>query len=216
MPNTKLNIIKPLLSINHLPDGEVLQRLNSVHDGMLNNPAYPNPPVDMPGFKAVIDAYTTAAAAAQNDGGKNAVTERDKRRADAILMYRLLGHYVELASKNDMKTFVSSGFQAVSTRQKTPPQPVTVPLISSVDQGSTGQLLLTIRPVAHARHYEVRYASVPAAGAAVNWTTILAATTKPPTAVNNLTPGTSYTFQVRAFGKLGYSDWSAAVERMCI
>jgi Fibronectin type III domain len=133
-----------------------------------------------------------------------------------ILMYRLLGHYVELASKNDMNTFVSSGFQAASTGQKTPPQPVTVPLISSVDQGNTGQLLLTIRPVLHARHYEVRYAPVPAAGAAVNWTTILAATTKPPTAVNNLTPGTSYTFQVRAFGKLGYSDWSAAVERMCI
>jgi hypothetical protein len=44
----------------------------------------------------------------------------------------------------------------------------------------------------------------------------LAATTKPPTAVNNLTPGTSYTFQVRAFGKLGYSDWSAAVERASI
>ena len=105
-----LSIIKPLLSLNERSDGDVLHRLNSVYDGMLNNPAYPNPPVDMAGFKAVIDAYTTAAAAAQHDGGKNAIIERDKRRADAIIMCRLLGHYVEPACQNDLKTFASSGF----------------------------------------------------------------------------------------------------------
>ena len=41
-------------------------------------------------------------------------------------------------------------------------------------------------------------------------------TTKPPTVLNNLTPGGTYTFQVRAYGKLGYSDWSEPVNRMCI
>ena len=56
MPKTKLNIIKPLLSLNELSDGDVLHRLHSVYDGMLNNPAYPNTPVDMARFKAVIDA----------------------------------------------------------------------------------------------------------------------------------------------------------------
>jgi hypothetical protein len=183
---------------------------------MLNNPAYPNPSVDMPGFKAVIDAYTAAAAAAQHDGGRNAIIERDKRRRDALLMYRLLGRYVEVTCKNDLKTFASSGFTAASTGQRTPAQPVAVPLIISVDQGKTGQLLVTFRPVAHARHYEVRYAGVPAAGAAVNWMMIVAPSTKPPATFNNLTPGTTYSFQVRAFGKLGFSDWSASVERMCI
>ena len=215
MPKTKLNIIKPFLAINDLPDGDVLHRLTSVHDGIVNNLAYPAPPVDMTGFKAVIDAYTTAAAAAQHDGGKNAVTERDKRRAEAIYIYRLLGHYVEVASKNDMNTFVSSGFQAASRSKKTPPQPVATPIIVSVDQGNTGQFLVTIQRVAHARHYELRYLA-PAAGAGPNWTTILVATTRPPVAVNNLTPGTRYTFQVRAYGKLGYSDWSASVQRMVI
>jgi len=117
MPKTKLNIIKPLLSLNELSDGDVLHRLNSVYDGMLNNPAYSNSPVAMARFKAVIDAYTTAAAAAQHDGGKNAIIERDKRRAAAIIMYRLFGHYVEQACKNDLKRLRSSGFTAVSTGQ---------------------------------------------------------------------------------------------------
>jgi hypothetical protein len=40
-----------------MADSDLLSRLNAVHDHMLNNPAFPNPPVDMAGFKADIDAY---------------------------------------------------------------------------------------------------------------------------------------------------------------
>ena len=43
MPKTKLNIIKPALAVIDMPDGDLLARLNAVHDGMLNNPAHPNP-----------------------------------------------------------------------------------------------------------------------------------------------------------------------------
>jgi len=216
MPKTKLNIIKPFLAVNELPDGDVLARLNSAHGGMLNNPAYPNPPVDMPGFKAGIEAFTAAAAAALTDGGKVAVEERNKRRADAIIMYRLLGHYVEVACKNDMNTFVSSGFTAVSKPKPGSPQPLSAPVIASVEQGPPGQLILTFKNVPKALHYQVSYAPVPAAGASGNPTTIMVTNTKPPTAINNLTPGTTYTFQVRAFGKLGYSEWSNTAQRMVI
>jgi hypothetical protein len=216
MPRTKLNIIKPFLAINAMPDAEVLRRLTSVHDGILKNPAYSLPPVDMAAFKAVIDAYNTAAAAAQHDGGKNAVTERDKLRLEALSMYRLLGHYVETESKNDMNTFVSSGFQAASTPMKIPAQPVATPFVESIEQGNTGQFLVKIKRVAYARHYEVRYTSPPAAEAMPNWTTFLIPTTKPPVVINNLTPGTIYTIQVRAYGKMGFSAWSGSAERMVI
>src|SRR5438552_10463827 len=183
MPKTKLNTIKPALGVNQMPDGDLLARLTAVHDGMLNNPAYPNPPVDMAAFKAAIDAYTAAAAAAL-DGGKSAITERDKRRADAVIMLRLLGHYVEVACKGDPNTFVSSGFVPASARQRTPSQPVSTPSIVKIDQGSTGQLLVTIQSV-KARSYELRYGPVPASGATLNWTTIVVPSTKPATPVNN-------------------------------
>ncbi len=216
MAKPRLNIIEPALGVTQIPDGDLLSRLNAVHEGMLNNPVYPNPPVDMAGFKAAIDAYTAAAAAAL-DGGKSAIVARDQRRRDAIIMLRLLGHYVEAACKNDMKTFLSSGFVAAPSRQPAPPQPVSAPSIVRVNQGNSGQLLVTIQPVARARSYELRYAPVPAAArATVNWTRIVVASTKPATPINNLTPGGNYTFQVRAFGKLGFSDWSAPVERMSI
>jgi len=46
---------------------------------------------------------------------------------NAINMYRLFGNYVELACKNDLETFASSGFTAVSTGHRNPPRPVAVP-----------------------------------------------------------------------------------------
>ena len=33
---------------------------------------------------------------------------------------------------------------------------------------------------------------------------------------NGLTPGATYTFQVRAYSKLGFTGWSDSVSRMCI
>ena len=215
MAKTKLPVLKPVLGVGGMTDNDLLSRLNAVHDKMLNNPAYPSPPVDMPGFKAAIDAYT-AAVAAGLEGGKATTIERDKRRLDATLMFRLLGHYVEMTCKNDMTTFVSSGFLLSTTGQKTPAQPVSIPLIISLDQGSTGQLLVSVRPVANARSYDVRYAPDPAAGAAINWSMVTATSTKPAIPINNLAKGVNYAVQVRAFGKLGFSEWSSAVDRMCI
>jgi len=214
MAKPKVPVIKPALGVVGMSDADLLQRLNAVHDGMFNNPAYPSPPVDMPGFRAAIDAYT-AAVAAILDGGKAAITLRDKRRTEVTIMFRALGHYVETASKNDMNTFVSSGFVASISGQRTPPQPVLVPNIVSVDHGNKGQLLVTIQPVAKARNYELRYEPVASAGTPVNWTTIVVANTRPPTPIDNLNPGGTYTFQVRAFGLLGFSDWSSPVEKMC-
>ena len=215
MAKTKLTILKPVLGVLGMSDADLLSHLNAVHDHMLNNPAYPSPPVDMAGFKAAIEAYTAGEAAAR-DGGKAAIVQREKRRADAIIMYRLLGHYVEAACKNDLTTFTSSGFVLATTGQKTPPQPVDVPSIVAVDQGSTGQLLVSIKPVKKARSYDIRYAPEPAPGAPINWIMISVPSTKPATAVNNLAKGVNYVFQARAFGKLGFSDWSSSVDRMCI
>jgi hypothetical protein len=39
---------------------------------------------------------------------------------------------------------------------------------------------------------------------------------KPPVSIGNLTPGTTYSFQVRALSKLGYSGWSDSANRMTI
>jgi hypothetical protein len=131
------------------------------------------------------------------------------------LILRLIGHYVEANCKGDMTTFLSSGFEAAS-RTKTPPQPLPQPTLIRVDQGNTGQLLVNIKPLPKARNYEVRYATVGAGGTPGPWTTVTIASAKQAAPINGLTTGTTYTFQARAFGKLGFSDWSDPINRMCI
>jgi hypothetical protein len=47
-------------------------------------------------------------------------------------------------------------------------------------------------------------------------TTVTVSSVKKPIEFNGLTPGTIYSFQVRAYGKLGYTAWCDPVTRMCI
>jgi hypothetical protein len=214
---TTLPIIRPLLTVTTVTNTDLLPRLTKVYDGMLNNTAYPSPTIDMPGYKAAIDAYSAAVTAAL-DGGKTAITALSKARSNVVVMYRSLGHYVETACKGDENTFVSSGFTAVPKPQKTPAQPVSVPTISVSQGANSGTASGTISKVAQAKTYDIRFAPALPAGAAagtnVSWTLVSVAGVKPPTVINNLTPGTTYQFQARAFGKLGFSDWSDPVNLM--
>ena len=212
MARPKLQMIKVVLGFVGTKDSDLVSRLNAVHDGMFNNPAFPTPPIDMTTFKPAIDSFSASVAAAL-DGGKSVTALKNKRRGEVILMLHQLGHYVEVACKGDEATFTSSGFERVSP-VRTPEQPTDTPELT-VEQSGSGQLVVTIKRVAKAGQYQLRSAAVPIAGAAINWNTLILSSTKPPTVFPNLTLGATYTFQVRAYGKLGYSEWSAPVNRTC-
>jgi hypothetical protein len=96
--------------------------------------------------------------AAAADGGKKAVSDKNKKRQDLTVMMRLLAHYVEVACNGDMTVFLSSGFQPKSTTPQ-PPGPLAVPSID-IDQGIEGQLLATVKSVPKALHYEIQEAEI--------------------------------------------------------
>ena len=78
------------------------------------------------------------------------------------------------------------------------------------------ELLVSITPLYRkARSYELRF-TARGDGIPESWMTIPLTRARPATHVDNLTPGTIYAFQVRAFGDLGFTDWSSSVTRMCI
>lgn len=213
MARHKLEIIKAILGYVGTSDSDLVSRLTAVHDGMFNNPAFPTPPGDMTTFKSAIDTFSASVAAAL-DGGKSVTALKNKRRGEVTLMLRQLASYVEVACKGDLATFTSSGFVPVSS-VRAADQPTDTPDIDSIVQDGIGQLVVRIKRVPKARMYELRSAVVPVAGAEINWNTLSLSSTKPPAVFSNLTPGVTYTFQVRAFGKLGYSPWSAPVNRTC-
>jgi hypothetical protein len=213
MSKIKTNQIRPLMGFTGLSDSELATSSAAVEKGMAGNPAYPNPPVDMAVFKTIVESFAAALVRALG-GGQQALAERDRERVAVIKALRQLGPYVQAHCNDDMAVFTSSGFQAVSST-RLPAQPLSQPDVRKIDQGLTGQLLVSVTPLAGARTYELRYAAL-AGGTPGSWTTVVLVTARGATPVNGLTPGTTYAFQVRALNQLGYTNWSDSTIRMCI
>jgi len=105
--------IEAVRGFGKLSPADLLQTASAVYTGTNGNAAFPNPTVDMAVLKAEIDNFSSAITASL-DGGKKAIAERNRLAEVLIKALRLLAKYVEINSKDDMKTFLSSGFQAKS------------------------------------------------------------------------------------------------------
>ena len=206
--------IQAVLGFPGLAPQELLQASTAIYTGTNGNPAFPDPTVDMAVLKADIDNFSSAITASL-DGGKNAIAERNRLGEVLIKALRMLGKYVEIASKDDMKTFLSSGFRAKSIgggRSKALSQ-----FIRSINPGPlSGQVAVTIAAVPDAHAYEIRWGVAGAGGTSpAVWTSQPTGKTRPPVLITSLTPGTNYAFQVRSLTGTIYSEWSDSVARIC-
>ena len=205
--------IRAVVGLDKMADGNVTPLLDGSLKGLsAHTDLFPQPPVDLKTYGSAISAYESSIPAAL-DGSKTAIAQKNKLRRAAVRMHGLNAKYVENNCNDEMATFLLSGFQPASTT-KTPPQPLPPPIIKSVAQGAnSGQLKVVVGPEPKALSLVIRRAAQPAPGAAPVWIedTI---TTKKPVVYSNLTPGTIYLFQVKALGRLGYTDYSDTVSRM--
>jgi hypothetical protein len=213
MSQTKPKPIKVLGGYNKKSPTDNLAYANAVHSGIFTDSAdYPAPPVDEATFKGAVDTLSTKITAAL-DGGKKAIADRNHQEQVVIKMMRLLGGYAEQACKDDMPTFLKSGFQAASTvRAGSPPLSKS---IRKVTPGkNSGQLHVVPVVVAGATAYEFR--CVPTInGVPGTPVTQLVTRTRPAATIIGLTPGTTYTIQVRSFADAtGFTDWSDPVTRI--
>jgi hypothetical protein len=198
--------LRVLLGFSNAPDHSLEETAQAVLDNLYGNPAYPTPPVTQAALQAALTAFSQAIAAAAQGGPEDTADKNNKRDALIDLLRQLAG-YVQAKHGNDLAVLLSSGFEAVSTNRAS--SPLSAPTIRDILNGNSGQLILRVTPVANAKNYEPRYAAIGANGAPGPWQNggIIGNSRSIP--VNGLTPGTNYTFQVRAIGgSTGYSDWS--------
>ena len=204
-------LIKAALNLQRALPEQVLSQGQTLLKGLTGNSHFTNLPVDLNVFKTYAASFADA-----KDGGKKAITLRNKQGGVVIRTMKHLATYVELNCKDDMSKFLSSGFHPRSSAH-TPAQPLDQPTILSIDQGPTGQLRVSIKPVRKAKSYELRYGAVGAGGAApAAWSTLMAPKAKTAVPINGLTPGTTYAVQVRAYGQFGYTQYSDSATRMVI
>jgi len=212
---TQPKSIKASVGFKRLSASDVLARANAVLDGVYTaKEDYANPPVDQATLKTQIDALSAGITAAL-DGGKKAVTAREHLKEVVIKSLGQLGHYVEANCKDDMATFLKSGFQPIST-VRTPAAPLSESIRKIAPGNNSGQMEVTLVSQQDALSYQLRWAPVAPGGTPGNWTEQPVGNVKSPALVTGLTPGTAYAFQVRAVTNAGYTDWSESVTRICM
>ena len=213
MATRKPKKIRALVGLGKLAEATIKDLLAGSLKGLTENAkVFSKLPIELATYQAAIDDYEAAIPAAL-DGSKTAVANKNKLLEIAIGMYVELAHHVEANCDNDLATFLLSGFQPASST-KTPPQPLDQPSITLEPGPVTGQMKAKIESVPNALSYHLHFAPVPSGGGApATWTDQIITSTKP-TIIKDLTPGTIYTFQVRALGRLGFTNWSDAVNRM--
>ena len=112
--NTTANQIKAKLGLRDVSDTDAAKAFTTSYNGLLNNPKYPNLPFDLATYKAGIDQFSALIVDAE-DGGKKAISAKDKNRIEVTKLYTLLGHYAEMACNDDLATFNTSGFTQALT-----------------------------------------------------------------------------------------------------
>jgi hypothetical protein len=198
--------IKAKLGMHDVADMDVVKALTAAYEGVLNNSAYSTPPFDLVSYKAGIDKFSALIIDAE-DGGKKAISAKNKQRVVFIRMYTQLGHYVEAACNDDLATFNTSGFTQAAKPVKTPPVPLTEAAFSWIDRGpNSGDVVVQPEKQTGAVAFDVRYALVGTGGALGPWTTVTIVKPKKVT-FSGLTMAGIYQFQIRALGVLGYTDW---------
>jgi hypothetical protein len=206
--------IKALTGFTKLSPNDLLNQGRGVVKGMTGNTAFPNPSVDLNAFSTLLDTLSNDIVSAL-DRGKNAKAVLKKDRKLVIQDMTLLAVYAQNNCNDDPQVFATSGFTAKASK-KTTNQPVAVPSFRSIDFGAnSGTLLIAVKGVTGARAYFVRYAVMNGVQPGP-WTTLTIPNIRTAYTLTNLTPATTYGFQVQVLGPIGYSDWSTTETIICI
>ena len=202
-------IAKVSLGFATISDQELDNFAQGVINGMTGNDTYPEPPVTIAALQTASDDFTAGLAAAKL-GGPAATAAKNNSRATLMGMLRQLAAYVQMNSNGDLVLLLGSGFEAQGTKGAS--VPLERPQGLRIRNGGTGQLLVRVSPVKNRNMYEGR---IKIDGS--DWLSSIFGSDSKNIAFEGLTPGQTYTIQVRALGgSTGESDWSDPSSHMAM
>jgi hypothetical protein len=171
------------------------------------NPPIPLVPAVPPNPDAPVDMTTRITAlqvAIKNyqDGGMQAMIERNIAEDAVIEGLDALAFYVQTVSRFDRDQMLKSGFVPVSTNRGQ--SKLETPSVMGIDNGTPTELDVHLSSIANAFGYEVQICTGTGA-----WTTVKYWAQARTIPLTGLTTGTVYQVRARALGgSTGQSDWS--------
>ena len=175
--------------------------------GLTGNAAFPTPDVPLTELTTAKKALDDALTALPFTGQQGTAIKDAAQEALANLLRRE-ANYVQLAAKNDLPILLSSGFQVNSTNRAQ--SPLAKPFIVGIFNETSTQLMVRGQSVVNAHAYEAQIKN-----GTGGWVAAGTFTSSRRMVLTGLTPGQTYTVQIRAVGgSTGYSDWSDPVSHM--
>jgi hypothetical protein len=135
-------------------NGDVANNLSlDVEDALLNNPAFPTPPVPVTVMTTNRLALTAAMMESRKGGSDRT---RLKNAALQVVVDGLMKNalYCQGEARHDLNALLSSGYDVVSTNRT--PAPLDQPAILSIANNVSGQLTVRGQGVVNGRMYQVR------------------------------------------------------------
>jgi len=177
-----------------------------VEAGLTGNASYPDLIVPVPTITTARLAFQAAVVAARNGGPEQTSDKKAKRLILDGLLRKNAG-YVQGIAGDNLTVLLSSGYSATSKNRARLPLPKA--WITSLVNSYSGMLILNIEPMLNARSYEVQLKN------GGNWALVGTFAHARRILLQSLTPGESYSVQIRAVGGTnGYSDWSDVATRI--
>lgn len=196
--------IQSSLGFARLKDGDLGGFATGVHDGLVANATlFVEPEVTPAELLTGINAYASALGATTNRGKAQTIAKNNARAA-LVEMLRTLASYVNGIAKGDPMIIIKAGFvpTGMSANPETGDITLDKPVIVSIRNGVSGQLLVRVKGSAYAFEGQT-------SNGTGTWQTAGISTQARQIELNGLTPLTICNVRVRGIGPNNtYSDWS--------
>ena len=196
---------KALMPSFEMSDDSALALGNTVVSKLTGNTHIPTPQPALATIEAANDAYKDSAGKAKKGSSEDKAQKNDDKEA-LLTLLRDYCTYVNMIAKGDEVILASCGLPLSKERQ---PSVLGVPNAKVEAGENTGEVILSSPAVDGAVSYKHQYTSDPAVAM---WPEISSSTAKQK--IENLQPGTVYSFRIVAIGTKGQVTVSETVSKM--
>jgi hypothetical protein len=173
--------------------------------------------INLDDFDTLLDKFESSITVATN-GGRVEIGRRNSLREEVVRDITRIGHYVSGKAECLDDIYACGLKPAYSDRRQAEPLPPTT-LRKFAHGPNSGTIQVYIKPIPRSagkvKYYEVQYAPLDAEDKPGEWESVRSITARWPIGISELKPGTVYSFQVRAMGTHGLTDWSDSARFMC-
>ena len=179
-------------------------------ESMMDNEAFPQPPVKITELQTLLNSFSAALAeAASRDRNKVAIKNQLRKQLNVALGKN--GKYVNMTAEGDVPTLVSSGYQLAKQPE---PRYITSPKAPVIKQGvNSGSLISKVEADKAATGYIHMLTTAPVTESS-EWISVNSSRSQ--NEFTNLQPGKEYAFKVVVIGSKDQIAYSPVTTRIAL